>query len=218
MITTVMSSPKKHSMTKTVCGIKIVDAEIYSLWQRPHGRRQSMGEGGGWFLLMWSARVSGMDVAASCKGLFLFPERGRLEESFITFLLCNIVSLLRISKIILKLTELLRQFPICILDNCTATLLWSSFSRAVYQLPYWPLWVLPIHPFPLLEKYQLGLKWLRGKHRKQGKWSSRDDVWLGNFLKRWLSLIYLVLLSWEVAVLSIPSLYISLHQLSILFN
>ena len=51
-----------------------------------------------------------------------FPEWGRLEESFVTFLFCNIAFLLGISKIILKPTEL-RQFPIFFLDNFTASLL-----------------------------------------------------------------------------------------------
>lgn len=166
MITAFESLPRKHSMTEMVCGIMTVDTESYSLWQK--ATWQEAKHGGGW-------RVISVDKICPCiwnwhssfvqRALF-FPEWGRLEESFITFLFCNIAFLLRISKIILKLTE--RQFPIFFLDNFTASLLWSSFPRVVYQLHYWTLWVLPTHPFSLLEKKLLGLKCLRGKHRNEG--------------------------------------------------
>lgn len=51
MVTAAVSSLKKHSMTKAVCEIMIIDTEMYSLWRRPHGRRQSKGKGGDNFCL-----------------------------------------------------------------------------------------------------------------------------------------------------------------------
>lgn len=167
MIATFESSARKHSMTEMVCGIMIVDTEIYSLWQK--ATWQEAKHGGGWRRIfvdmvctwIWNWRSSFVQRA------LFFPEQRRLEESFVTFLFCNIAFLLRISKIILKPTEL-RQFPIFFLDNFTASLLWSSFPRVVYHLHYWALWVLPTHPSLLLKKNLLGLKCLRGKHRNEG--------------------------------------------------
>ena len=174
------SSPRKHAMTEMVCGIMIVDTEIYSLWQK--ATWQEAKHGGGWRMIsvdMICTWIWNWPSSFVQRALF-FPEWGRLEESFVTFLFCNIAFLLRISKIILKPTEL-RQFLIFFLDNFTASLLWSSFPRVVYQLHYWTLWVLPTHPFPLLEKNPLGLKCFRGSHRNVGV-----KCVLGDFSRSWL--------------------------------
>ena len=49
MIATFESSARKHSMTEMVCGIMIVDTEIYSLWQK--ATWQEAKHGGGWRMI-----------------------------------------------------------------------------------------------------------------------------------------------------------------------